>query len=80
MSYVNIHVTAYSGHRGNERPSTLLVDGEAVNVAEIVDRWIEEDVSDRTRKRFFRIRTSDGRLFKIYLNEKTSEWFCEMSR
>jgi hypothetical protein len=78
MSYLNIRVTAYSGYRDNESPRTFLISDEKMTVVEIVDRWIEENFSDRMRKRFFIVKTQDNKHYKIYIDEKTSEWFCEI--
>lgn len=77
MPYTNITVTAYSGHRVNERPASFVLNDEAVTVVEILDRWIEENFSDRERKRFFIVRADNDRRYKIYVDERTSEWFCE---
>jgi len=78
MSYVNIKVIAYSGYRDDESPRAFLMNDETMTVVEIVDKWIEESFSDRTRKRFFIVKTQDNRRYKIYVDEKTSEWFCEI--
>jgi hypothetical protein len=79
MSYVNIRVTAYSGYRDNESPRTFLINDEKMTVVEILDRWIEESYSDRMRKRFFIVNTDNDKQYKIYVDEKTSEWFCEIN-
>jgi len=78
MSYLNIRVTAYSGYRDNESPRAFLINDATMTVVEIVDRWIEENFSDRMRKRFFIVKTHDNQQYKIYIDEKTSEWFCEI--
>lgn len=78
MSYVNIKVIAYSGYRDDESPRAFLINDETMIAVEIVDKWIEESFSDRTRKRFFIVKTQDNRQYKIYVDEKTSEWFCEI--
>ena len=78
MPYINIKVITYSGCRVNETPRTLVINNESVTVAEIVDKWIEENYSDRVRKRFFIVKTHDDRHYKIYVDEKTAEWFCEV--
>jgi hypothetical protein len=74
MSYENIKVISYSGYRGNEGPRALLINDEIITVVEIVDKWIEENFSDRTRKRFFIVKTHDKQQYKIYIDEKTLEW------
>jgi hypothetical protein len=78
MSYVNIKVTAYSGYRDNESPRAFLMNDETMTVVEILDMWIEESFSDRMRKRFFIVKTDNNQNYKIYLDEKTSQWFCEI--
>jgi hypothetical protein len=78
MSYVNIKVTAYSGYQDNESPRAFLMNDETMTVVEILDMWIEEGFSDRMRKRFFIIKTDNNQNYKIYLDEKTPQWFCEI--
>jgi hypothetical protein len=58
MSYLSIKVIAYSGHRGNERPTTLLINDETVTIVGILAKWIEEGFSDRGRKRFFIVKAN----------------------
>jgi hypothetical protein len=78
MSYINIKVIAYSGHRDSERPMTLLINDEKITVVEIMDRWIGEGFADRERKRFFVIKADNKQHYTIYVDEKTSKWFCEV--
>jgi hypothetical protein len=74
---VRVKVTAYSGYRGEECPVTFVLTGKRVEVAAILSTWLEEDILNRLRKRFFDIKGSDGRRYKIYYDEKTKEWFLE---
>lgn len=69
-----IEVVAYSGYREEETPRTILFHGEKIEVMEILRQWIEEKSDDRSRRRFFRIRGSDGKIHKIYYDEKGMEW------
>jgi len=75
MSEIKIKVIAYSGYRGEETPRTILLHGERIEVFEILSQWIEERSDDRERKRFYKIKGSDGVLHMIYYDEKTMEWF-----
>ena len=79
MSYIAIQVIAYAGYRANESPRAFLMNDETMTVIEILDKWIEENYADRMRKRFFVVRTDNDRQYKIYIDEKTSEWFCEIN-
>jgi hypothetical protein len=70
-----IKVIAYSGYRGEETPRTILLHGERIEVSEILSQWIEENSEDRSRKRFYQIKGSDGTLHRIYYDEKAMAWF-----
>ena len=56
---------------------TFVLNGERIEVAAILSTWLEEDILNRLRKRFFEIKGSNGRMYKIYYDEKTKEWFLE---
>ena len=75
MSERRIKVTAYSGHRGEESPWAFIENGEKIEVLEILDRWIEEKVGDRSTKRFFKVKGNDASVHKIYYDEKVKQWF-----
>jgi hypothetical protein len=70
-----IKVIAYSGYRGEETPRTILLHGKRIEVIEILKQWIEERSDDRSRKRFYQVKGSDGNLHRIYYDEKVMEWF-----
>jgi hypothetical protein len=75
MSEEKIHVTAYSGYRGEETPRDFTLDGRRIEVVEIQERWIEEGIGDTTTKRFFKVKGSDGRIHKIFYDEERKEWY-----
>lgn len=75
MSDERIDVIAYSGYRSEEIPRSFILRNENIKVIEIHDMWIEEDLQGMTRRRFFKVRGSDGFIHKIYHDEKTKEWF-----
>jgi hypothetical protein len=70
-----IEVTAYAGRKGDERPEAFMLRGVRIDVVEIVDRWIEEGLRDRVRKRCFRVKGSDGNKHVIYYEETAREWY-----
>jgi hypothetical protein len=55
----DVEVVAYAGYRGEQEPRALIVGGERIEVAEIVDRWLEP------RARCFRVRTADGAVHRL---------------
>jgi hypothetical protein len=75
--YRKIRVYEYGGFKGGERPLRLLFDDETVEV-EVVDRWIEEDLHTRKRRRYFRLKDSLRREYLVYYDEKTHEWYIKL--
>lgn len=70
-----IEVIAYSGYKAEESPRFFFLDQEKLEVLRIVDMWIEEGIDDRKRKRFFRVRASDGYTHTLYYDEGRGSWF-----
>jgi len=75
MSDKRIDVVTYSGYRGEETPRSILIHHEKIEVVAILNRWIGEGIEDKVRKRFFKLKGSDGKTHKIYYDEKETEWF-----
>jgi len=70
-----IEVIAYSGYRGEETPKTMILGNTKIEVVEILNRWVEEGLEDRARKRVFKVKGSDGGLYQIYHDEEVMGWF-----
>ncbi len=70
-----ITIIAYSGYRNDESPRAFILSDEEITVKETLDRWIEEDRSGESRKRYFTVKGSDGYIYKMYYDEKKEEWF-----
>jgi len=79
MSSERVVVRAYSGYRAEEIPRSFVLCNETIEAGEILYGWIEEDPETRKRKRFFRIRGSDGYLHKLYYDEAEEAWFLSMA-
>ncbi|HTF99719.1 MAG TPA: hypothetical protein VK654_03925 [Nitrospirota bacterium] len=75
MQSEQIDVISYSGRKGDERPATFILHGLRIDVAAIIENWIEENYQDRARKRYFRVRGSDGALHLIYFDLQVHAWF-----
>lgn len=78
MPAEKIEVIAYSGSRSEELPKSFILYGERIEVIGILDMWIEEEFKGMLRKRFFKVRGSDGYTHKIYCDEMTMEWFIQI--
>ncbi len=75
MTDQRISVMSYAGYRGEETPRSFVFEGTQINVAQIVDRWLEEDAEGTIRRRCFKVKGSDGITYEIHTNEETHEWF-----
>lgn len=78
MSEEKIEVTAYSGYRGEETPREFIFHGKKVKIVEILNAWIEEGTEDKSTKRVFKVKGSDGSIHQIHYDEDKKEWFCEL--
>lgn len=70
-----ISVTAYAGYKGEETPKAFSLEGERIHVVEILERWIEEGIHSGQRKRYFKVKGSDGNMYVISYDEKRMKWF-----
>jgi ribosomal protein L7/L12 len=75
MSDQKIEVIAYSGYRDEETPRVMILHNKKIEVVKILSMWVEEGLDDRARKRFFKVKGSDGNIHKIYYAEKARQWF-----
>ena len=79
MYIEKIDVISYAGRKGDERPVTFILRGLRIDIVEIPEHWIEEGFKDRIRKRYFRVKGSDGKMHHIFYNEQLKEWFYASS-
>jgi hypothetical protein len=75
MSSEKIKVIAYSGYREEESPRIFTIHDEEIEIVEILSMWVEEDIRNKTRKRFFKVKGNDGYRYNIYYDEEIKEWF-----
>lgn len=70
-----IEVIAYSGYKAEESPRFFFLQREKIEVLRILRMWVEEGIEDRKRKRFFKLRASDGYTHILYYDEGLKKWF-----
>jgi len=75
MDSNKIEVTLYNGHRGSERPSSFVLEGNKIDVLVIIQMWVEEEHKTRRQKRFFTVKGSDTYTYKLYHDLESGEWF-----
>lgn len=65
---MQIRVECYAGYRGEETPRRFFLYERAVEVNEVIDRWLAPD------HRYFKVRGSDGSVYILRHDEATQEW------
>ncbi|MEN8259442.1 MAG: hypothetical protein ABFS02_02450 [Pseudomonadota bacterium] len=71
-SVLEIRVACYGGYRGEEEPRRLWFDDRAVEVAEILDRWLAPE------HRYFKIRGDDGYTYIVRHDTQSGHWELTM--
>lgn len=69
---IAVRVESYAGHRGEQEPRRFFLDGRAVQVAEVLDRWLAPD------HRYFKLRDPDGATWILRHEESTGDWELTM--
>ncbi len=46
-----------------------------VEIVSVIKSWTEESLHDRRRKRYFKVKGSDGFTYTLYYDESNSAWF-----
>ncbi len=77
MERRKVEVTAYAGYRSEERPSSFVLEGEKIGIAEVLSRWVEQDAEDKRQRRCFRVKGDDGFTYLLSYVDQTGEWYLE---
>lgn len=71
-SYIGVRVECYAGHRGEETPRRFFFGARAVEVDEVLDRWLAPD------HRYFKLRGSDGATYILRHDTVRQHWELTM--
>ncbi len=71
-SILTIRVICHAGYRGEESPRRFFLKSRAIDVAEILDRWLAPD------HRYFKVRGDDGALYIIRHDTVNDQWELTM--
>lgn len=63
-----LQVECYAGHRGDETPRALSLDGRRIAVVAILDRSLAPD------HRYFKLKGDDGGTYLIRYDVTSGEW------
>lgn len=69
---IAIRVECYAGHKGEETPRRLILDGRIIEVAGVVDQWLAPD------HRYFKLRDPDGAIWIVRHDTAAGTWELTM--
>ena len=69
---VSLRVECHAGHRGEETPRRFFVGERAVEVVEVVDRWLAPD------HRYFKVTGHDGDIYLLRHDPLADVWELTM--
>ena len=67
--FMDIEVECYAGHKGEETPRAVVLEGERFEVRSILSRQRVLDRADGSRREVWRCRLDDGRTVTVSLLE-----------
>ena len=65
---MKLQVECHAGHRADEEPRAIVLDGHRLRVLGIARRW--QDVGAR----YFQVRAEDGHRYLLRHDEQSDEW------
>jgi hypothetical protein len=65
---MQVKVECYAGHRGEETPRRFFFDERAIEVVEVLDRWLAPE------HRYFKVLGSDGALYILRHDTADGSW------
>ena len=65
---IPIAVECYAGYRGEQTPRALVVAGQRIEVADVLDQWLAPD------HRYFKLRGTDSHLYLIRHDVTSGTW------
>ena len=71
---ISIAVECYAGHRGEQTPRALVLAGERIEVAEVLDQWLAPD------HRYFKLRGTDDHVYLVRHEVSNGAWELTMYR
>ena len=67
-----VRVECYAGYRGEEEPRCLHLGEEAIELVEVLDRWLDPD------HRYFKCRGSDDAVYILRHDTRTGSWMLTL--
>jgi len=71
---MKVRVSAYSGYKANERPTSFVLGDHSYQVEEILDQWYGPDAI------YFKVRANDRNVYILKYDSVAEEWSLESFR
>jgi hypothetical protein len=68
-TFAHVSVECYAGHKGEETPRAVVIDGKKLEVVAVLSRERALDVSTGLTRQAWRCRLDDGRIVTVELIE-----------
>jgi len=69
---LEVRVECYAGHRGEETPRALLLGEGRIEIAEVLDQWLDPD------HRYFKLQGRDGDIYLVRHDMNADTWELTM--
>jgi hypothetical protein len=63
-----IGVECYAGHRGEQTPRTVILDGGPIAIVEVLEAWLAPGY------RYFKLKGEDGDTYLVRHSERSGIW------
>jgi hypothetical protein len=65
---LTIRVECYAGYRGEETPRRFFMDGNAIEIEEVIDRWLAPEY------RYFKVRAGENDIYILRHDALAQRW------
>ena len=69
---LTIRVECYAGHRGEETPKRFFMGDKAIEIEEVIDRWLAPEY------RYFKVRGGENDIYILRQDEQSQRWELTM--
>jgi len=68
MDPLTVRVECYAGYRGEETPRRFFMDDKAIEIEEVIDRWLAPE------HRYFKVRGGQNDIYILRYDESAQQW------
>ncbi len=76
--FKSIKVKTHSGYKYDEKPENFVYENKKFKVRRIIENHYEETKQKERLFNVFTVETYDMKVFELYYDRKTDEWFLKV--